>query len=66
MNNTILLALAFLGAIVGAVLGYFARIAITLGKRGSIELQIKQMMLEAREEAKKVVVEAEQKANHLF
>jgi ribonucrease Y len=66
MNDNILLALAFVGAIVGAVLGYFARIAITLGKRGSIELQIKQMMLEAREEAKKIVFEAEQKATEVL
>ncbi len=66
MNDSILVALAFLGAIVGAVFGYFARIALTLGKKGSIELQIKQMMLEAREEATKIVTEGERKSEELM
>lgn len=66
MNESIVVALAFIGAIVGAVLGYFARIALTLGKKGSIELQIKQLMLDAREEAKKIITEGEQKASEIL
>lgn len=44
------------------ILGYYLRVLISLGKRGSMELQIKQMMLEAEEKAKKVVTDAETKA----
>ncbi len=46
----------------GVALGYFLRWAIAAGRKGSVELKIKQMMLEAREEAKKVITEAEKKA----
>lgn len=45
----------------GLAAGYFLRLIISMGKRGSMELEIKQMMLEAREEAKKIVTEAEKK-----
>ena len=55
----ILLALA---GLVGIVLGFLLRWLLTVGKRGSMELEIKKMMLEAKEESKKVVSEAEKKA----
>jgi len=54
-----------IAAIVGAVcvaIGYYLRLIISLGKRGSMELEIKSMMLQAKEEAKKIVLEAENKA----
>lgn len=47
---------------VGIGLGYFLRLIISLGKRGSMELEIKGMMLAAKEEAKKIILEAENKA----
>src|SRR3989338_598269 len=58
------LALALLGAagLVGIGVGYFLRYIISLGKRGSVELQIRQMMLDAEEKAKRVVEEAEKRA----
>lgn len=58
------LALLFAGfaSLVGVGFGYFLRWIVSLGQKGSMELQIKQMMLEAREEAKKIVKEAEEKA----
>lgn len=61
---SIKLALAFAGfaSLVGVAFGYFLRWIVSLGKKGSMELQIKQMMLEAREESKKILKEAEVKA----
>ena len=48
--------------VLGIALGYMLRILISLGKRGSVELRIKQMELHAKEKAKEVVDEAERKA----
>ena len=46
----------------GIAFGYFLRWIISLGKRGSMELEIKQMMLEAQEEAKRIVEKTEKEA----
>ena len=46
----------------GTIFGYFLRWIISLGKRGSMELKIKQMMLSAKEEAGKIIAQAETKA----
>lgn len=59
--KTILLLLAGAG-LAGVALGYFLRVIISLGKRGSMELMIRKMMLDAEERAKNVVEEAEKKA----
>jgi len=42
-------------------LGTFLRLIISLGKRGSMELEIRQMMLDADTKAKKILEEAETK-----
>ena len=42
--------------------GYYLRYIITVGKKGSMELEIKQMILEAKDEARKIVEGAEKKA----
>ncbi len=57
-------ALLFAGAsgLLGVAFGYFLRFIISLGKRGSMELEIKQMTLAAKEEAQKIVGEADKKA----
>ncbi|MEX0931502.1 MAG: ribonuclease Y [Candidatus Paceibacterota bacterium] len=60
MSLNIILLLGVV-ALMGLAAGYFLRLIISMGKRGSMELEIKQMMLEAREEAKKIVTEAEKK-----
>lgn len=52
-------------AIIGAVVGFVLRWALTMGKRGSIELEVKQMLLTAKEEAKKVEDEAHKKGERL-
>src|SRR3989344_7373007 len=59
--QVILLLLAGAG-LAGVALGYFLRLIITLGKRGSLELEIRKMRLDAEERAKKVIEEAEEKA----
>jgi len=62
MSLKIVILLAGVAGLIGIALGYFLRMIISLGKRGSMELEIKGMMLEAKEEAKKIVLEAENKA----
>jgi len=47
--------------IFGLIAGYVIRWALTVGKKGSIELEVKQMLLDAKEEAQKIVQEAERK-----
>ncbi len=59
--KTVLLIAAFMGS-VGLAFGYVLRILIALGKKGSIELEIKRMMVEAKEEAKRITLNAEQQA----
>lgn len=51
----IILPAVLLGLGIGAVAGYFIRQAVSLGKRGSIELELKQKMITAKEEAQKVI-----------
>src|SRR5581483_7495162 len=62
MSTTIVIFLASAAAVVGIALGYYLRLIISLGRRGSMELEIKKMETEAEEKAKKVVLEAEHKA----
>lgn len=62
MSLKIVIVLASLAGLVGLALGYYLRLIISLGKRGSMELEIKQMELAAKEEAKKIVLEAELKS----
>ena len=53
------------GLLVGVGVGYYLRLIISLGKKGSMELEIKQIMLGAKEEAQRVVDDAKQKAEDL-
>ncbi len=45
----------------GAALGYYLRLMIALSKHGSMEIEIKQMMIVAKEEAQKITEEANKK-----
>lgn len=65
MSFKLILVLLALTGIVGMVAGYFLRWLVSLGQKGSVELEIKQMMLEAREEAKNIVNVAEKKTETL-
>lgn len=59
------LFLSFAG-LIGIALGYYLRLIISLGKKGSMELEIKEMLLGAKEEANKITVDAESKAELLL
>ncbi len=54
--------IAALSLVVGGIAGYFLRIAISLGQKGGVELEIKQKMIEAKEDAQKIISEANEKA----
>ncbi|MDD3662464.1 MAG: ribonuclease Y [Candidatus Pacebacteria bacterium] len=58
--TTIVISVATL--LVGAGVGYYLRLVISLGKKGSMELEIKQIMLAAKEDAQKIIEEAKTKA----
>lgn len=60
MNITTILFI-LLGVIVGGGVGYYLRMVITMGKRGSVELEIKQKMIQAKEEAQKIIDQAQEK-----
>lgn len=62
MSLKIILTLAGMSGILGIAIGYFLRWLITLGKKGTIELEVKQMMLGAKEESTKILDEANKKA----
>jgi ribonuclease Y len=47
--------------LVGAGIGYYLRLIISLGQKGSMELEIKQIMLAAKEDAQKVIDAAKKK-----
>ncbi|MFA6601755.1 MAG: ribonuclease Y [Candidatus Paceibacterota bacterium] len=51
-----------IAGVVGVAIGYYLRLIISLGKKGSMELEIKEMLLAAKEEAKKITTDAEAKA----
>ncbi len=48
--------------LLGGLVGYYLRVIVALGKRRSIEIDIKQMMVGAKEEAQKIVDEAKSKS----
>ncbi|MBY0110871.1 ribonuclease Y [Patescibacteria group bacterium] len=65
MSIKLVLGLLALSGLAGIALGYVLRWLITLSQRGSLELEIKQKMLEARERAARVVAEAEERAKEI-
>jgi ribonuclease Y len=65
MSFQLVLILLALSGIAGIALGYVLRLLISLGQRGSLELEVKQKMLEARERADRIVKEAERAAEEV-
>jgi len=65
MSFKLVLVLLALAGIIGIAVGYFLRWIVSLGQKGSVELEIKQMMLDAREEAKNILNSAEKKTETL-
>jgi ribonuclease Y len=66
MSLKIVVLLASLAGAVGIGLGYYLRLIISLGKKGSMELEIKEMMLKTKEEAKKIIDGAQGKADEVL
>lgn len=63
MNITLIIILLGAGALLlGVAIGYYLRLIIALGKRRSIEIDIKQMMVSAKEEAQRITDEAKKKS----
>ena len=59
MSTTVIIILISAGALLlGVGIGYYLRLIIALGKRRSIEIDIKQMMVSAKEEAQRITDEA--------
>ncbi|HEY4477849.1 MAG TPA: ribonuclease Y [Candidatus Paceibacterota bacterium] len=64
-----LITTIIIGAVVlllGLGLGYYLRVIVALGKRRSIEIDIKQMMIGAKEEATKLLDEAKKKSEEIL
>jgi ribonuclease Y len=51
--------------LLGVIVGYYLRLLVALGKRRSIEIDIKQMMVGAKEEAQRITDEAKKKSEEL-
>ncbi len=62
MSIKIVILLGSLAGLLGIGIGYYLRFITALGKRRSIEIEIKQIELKSQEAAKKVLLEAEEKA----
>jgi ribonucrease Y len=59
MSLKIILILLALSGVAGVALGYVLRVLIGLAQRGSLDLEIKQKLLQAKEQAAKIIAEAE-------
>lgn len=66
MSLLIVLLIAMAAGLAGIALGWFLRFIVSLGKRGSMELEIKEMLLATREEAEKITSEAEKEAHEIL
>jgi ribonuclease Y len=62
MSIKLVLSLLAFSGLAGIALGYVLRLLIALGQRGSLELEVKQKLLEAREKAAQIEKDAEARA----
>ncbi len=58
MSTLVIMIISAGALLLGIGVGYYLRLIIALGKRRSIEIDIKQMMVSAKEEAQKITDEA--------
>ena len=63
MDSLLTIGFIFGSLIVGAGLGYYLRLLIALGARSGAEIEIKKMLLGAKEEAERIRDEAKKKAD---
>lgn len=66
MSLKLALLASIFTALLGVAFGYFLRWIISLGNKGSVEIKVRQMMLEARDEVKKITDEAHKKAEEVL
>lgn len=66
MSLKIVMLFTGLASVVGIALGYYLRLFISLGRKGSVELRIKQMELLAKDKEKEIIDEAEKKAEEII
>lgn len=66
MSLKIVFALLALSALGGAVIGYVFRWLLVSARKASIEVEVKHILLDAREEAKKITEEAQTKASEVL
>ena len=66
MSLKLVALLLSIAGIAGVAIGYYLRLIISLGKKGSMELEIKEMLLTAKEEAKKITTEADIKSKKIL
>ena len=62
MTTLLVILLLAIAGLTGIGLGYFLRFIVSLGKKGSIELEIKELLLKAKEEAHAIIAKAENEA----
>lgn len=65
MSIKLILTLLAISGFAGLGLGYALRMLVAMGQRGSLELEVKQKMLEAKERASRLVSEAEERAREI-
>src|SRR3989344_9667184 len=66
MNLTKIAILVALSGAGGIVIGYFLHLLLSLQKRHSVEIRIKQILLEAKDKAQRLTEEATKKAETLL
>lgn len=66
MSLKIVAALLAGASVIGIALGYYLRLIISLGKKGSMELELKQMELAAKDREKEIIEGAELKAEKIL
>jgi ribonuclease Y len=64
--TVIQIIIAVLALIASIGIGYYLRLIISLGKRGSMELEIKQMMITAKEEANHIIEDAKKQSEEIL
>ncbi len=66
MSLKIVFALLSIATLVGLALGYYLRLIIALGKKGSMELRLRQIELLAKDKEKEIIDEASKKAEEIL
>ncbi len=66
MSTITIILLGVVALLLGVGVGYYLRLIIALGKKRSIEIDIKDMMIGAKEEAQKITDEAKAKSEKVY